>query len=478
MQVRDNGCGIAKDQLGLAITQHATSKITAIADLGNLSSLGFRGEALASIGSVAKLSIVSKPDVADIAWSIAVAGADSVMVQEPLAHGNGTTIAMRELFFNVPVRRKFLRTIKTETQYCETVFKAIILSNFSIAFSCKRDSGKMRTFPACLDKVAMAKRIATVCGKSFMANAIYIESATEQMQISGWFGLRAALRAQNDLQYCYINGRIIKDKLVNHAVREAYKNAFPEESISKLPACILFLKITANLVDVNVHPTKHEVRFVDARGVHAFIANAIFSALTNNNQVETAVSAPEYNYSNIPLQEFIPVTERSAIIPIYIIETKILLVARDLQLICVDLQAVRKLLYHTIAAEQLQQNNILATKPLLMPQQVIVVVQDTLGHLGFSIGSISPTASLVRAVPEILQDSDCDYLELLTDLQQATAAQHVGIIIAAAAKVPDTFTLAAASELLQQLERYNIDVASVIPGVSNSLGASALLKIL
>jgi DNA mismatch repair protein MutL len=268
IRISDNGCGIAKNELTLALSRHATSKIKDLSDLEAINSLGFRGEALASISSVARLTLTSKPKEQSTAWQAIAEGRDMDVTIKPAAHPDGTSIEVLDLFFNTPARRKFLRTEKTEFNHIDEVVRRIALACFSVTFILTHNGKVVRQYRAANTQAQNAKRVAMVCGQKFIDNAIEINCQHDDMNISGWLAAPDFARNQNDLCYSYVNGRMMRDKLINHAIRQAYADLLPPETY---PAFVLFLTLDEREVDVNVHPAKHEVRFHQSRYVHDFI---------------------------------------------------------------------------------------------------------------------------------------------------------------------------------------------------------------
>lgn len=276
IRITDNGCGIVKDELTLALSRHATSKIKDLNDLESISSLGFRGEALASISSVARLTLTSKPTDQDAAWQACAEGRDMKVLVQPAAHPNGTTIDVKDLFFNTPARRKFLRTEKTEFTHIEEIIKRIALARFDVTFILAHNGKVVRQYRAAKDSSQYAKRVAQVCGQGFIDNAIEVDCQHDNLHLWGWLAKPDYYRNQNDLCYSYVNGRMMRDKLINHAIRQAYADLLPSDAY---PAFVLFLSLDYREVDVNVHPAKHEVRFHQGRYVHDFIYSVCDNAL-------------------------------------------------------------------------------------------------------------------------------------------------------------------------------------------------------
>jgi DNA mismatch repair protein MutL len=279
IRVRDNGGGIAPDDLALALSRHATSKIKSLADLEEIMSLGFRGEALASISSVSRLTLTSALP-AETGWQIACEGTEQLQALAPAAHPQGTTIEIRDLFFNTPARKKFMRAEKTEFDHIDELVKRIALSVFDVSFTLKHNQKVVRQYRAATSALEREQRVSSLCGAAFIENALRIESEIAGLRLSGWAALPTFSRAQADLQYFYVNGRIVRDKLVNHAVRLAYQDVLYG---NRHPAFVLFLEIPPSQVDVNVHPTKHEVRFREGRLVHDFITRTIKDVLAHTH---------------------------------------------------------------------------------------------------------------------------------------------------------------------------------------------------
>ncbi|WP_306521747.1 DNA mismatch repair endonuclease MutL [Rheinheimera sp.] len=272
IRIRDNGSGIHKDELTLALCRHATSKISELSDLEQILSLGFRGEALASISSVSRLTLTSKTASQDSAWQAMAEGRDMQVQLKPAAHPVGTSIEVLDLFFNTPARRRFLRSDKTEFSHIDELVKRLALSRFDVSWQLNHNGQSIRALKAVSDLAGKEKRLAQLCGRNFIEQALFVESSYEQMHLWGWVQLPQACQAQPACQYSYVNGRMMRDKLLNHAIRQAYgDNLAP----GLQPAFVLYLELDPMQVDVNVHPAKHEVRFHQARLVHDFVVSAL-----------------------------------------------------------------------------------------------------------------------------------------------------------------------------------------------------------
>jgi DNA mismatch repair protein MutL len=279
IRVRDDGQGIALEDLPLALARHATSKIASLEDLERVGSLGFRGEALASIGSVSRLALTTNASPDGSAGSCAMCeGREMDVDVKPAPHPQGTTVEVRDLFFNTPARRKFLRTEKTEFNHLEEVVKRLALARFDVGFTLRHNGRVIHQLRPAGSEAEQRRRVASLCGPAFMEQAIFIEREVPGLKLWGWVGLPTFSRSQADLQYFFVNGRVIRDKLVAHAVKQAYRDVLYH---GRHPAFVLYLELDPAQVDVNVHPTKHEVRFRDGREVHNFIFSSLHRALAD-----------------------------------------------------------------------------------------------------------------------------------------------------------------------------------------------------
>ncbi|MCZ6855742.1 MAG: DNA mismatch repair endonuclease MutL [Gammaproteobacteria bacterium] len=266
--VRDDGLGIHPDDLALALSRHATSKIAGVEDLASVASLGFRGEALASMASVARVRIASQAQAQEMGFNIEVHGGVEV-THGPVAHPPGTTVEVLDLFYNTPARRKFLKTERTEQSHIDQVVRRMSLGHFAVGFELRQGTGRA---PLVLPVGKPEARLARVLSEPFVTQSVVLDEHRGELRLSGWVGLPTHSRAQTDQQYFYVNGRVVRDKLVAHAVRQAYRDVLFH---GRHPVFVLYLEIDPASVDVNVHPTKHEVRFRDARSVHDFIFGSL-----------------------------------------------------------------------------------------------------------------------------------------------------------------------------------------------------------
>ncbi|MFK7864862.1 MAG: DNA mismatch repair endonuclease MutL [Pseudohongiellaceae bacterium] len=278
LRIKDNGLGIHKQDLALALSRHATSKIEDLEDLEAIASLGFRGEALASISSVSRLNMVSKAETATDAsgWRVEAEGQEMNAKLSPATHSQGTTVEVRDLFFNTPARKKFLKTEKTEFSRIDEIVKRIALSRFDVQFNLNHNQRAIHNLLAARSEQEKQRRVGLVCGPSFVENSVQVDMDRAGLRLWGWVSLPTFSRSQADLQYFYVNGRIIRDKLVTHAIKQAYRDVLFH---GRHPAYVLYLECDPATVDVNVHPTKHEVRFRESRLVHDFLFSSLHKAL-------------------------------------------------------------------------------------------------------------------------------------------------------------------------------------------------------
>jgi len=270
LKITDNGHGILKPDLAMALSRHATSKIENLTDLEQIATLGFRGEALPSIASVTRMTIKSREINAEQAWMVSSDGNNKTTEPEPVAHPIGTSIETRDLFYNTPARRKFLRTDNTEFKHVDQVVRRMALSRFDVAFKLQHNGRVVMHLPSV--PADDARRLKMVCGDNVPENSVHFDEHRDGMRLSGWVGLPSFSRSQADMQYFFLNGRLIRDKTIVHAVRLGYQDVLFH---GRHPVYVLYLEMDPAAVDVNVHPTKHEVRFRESRSVHGFVFRSI-----------------------------------------------------------------------------------------------------------------------------------------------------------------------------------------------------------
>ncbi|MDE2308060.1 MAG: DNA mismatch repair endonuclease MutL [Xanthomonadaceae bacterium] len=288
IRVRDDGGGIASGELPLAVASHATSKIGSFDDLEHVASMGFRGEALASVSSVSRFALTSRARGQDAAFRIEVDGG-RLQTARPAQHPAGTSVEVRDLFYNVPARRKFLRAERTEFAHIDDLLKSLALARGTVEFRLSHNGRPVRVWKAAGDEQAALQRVAEVLGEEFPAQSLRIDHAMAGLHLSGWVGLPTASRAQADAQYFYVNGRLVRDRIVAHAVRQAYADVLFH---GRHAAFVLYLRLDPAGVDVNVHPAKHEVRFREQRLVHDFLFRTLHEALAQTRAGQRADASP------------------------------------------------------------------------------------------------------------------------------------------------------------------------------------------
>ncbi|HSN70543.1 MAG TPA: DNA mismatch repair endonuclease MutL, partial [Steroidobacteraceae bacterium] len=274
-RIRDDGCGIERDEMLLALARHATSKIATVEDLEAVGTLGFRGEALPSIASVSRMRVTSRVVAADSAFAVAAEnGAFTAPV--PAGHPKGTTVEVRDLFFNVPARRKFLRSERTELQHLMRTVDRLALSRFDVAWQVRSGKRRLADYPIATTETERTRRVGLVLGAEFAEQSIYVVHEAAGFVLEGWLGLPTQARSQPDLQYLYLNGRMVRDRLLASGIRQGYEDVLYH---GRHPAYVLYLRMDPTKVDVNAHPAKLEVRFREPRQVREFVYRSVSRAL-------------------------------------------------------------------------------------------------------------------------------------------------------------------------------------------------------
>ncbi len=413
VKISDNGAGIIAEDLPLAIAAHATSKIRQLNDLYAITSMGFRGEALASIASVSKLSLSSKPADQEHAMMLRFdSGVPSLL---PCARTQGTTVEVNDLFFNAPVRKKFLKTPRSEYQAIEMVVKRFALSAPNIALALKHDGKQLLALPAATCEKTRLLRLRKLLGKEFIEHAVYLDVEQAGMRLHGWVSGQAYERSQNDKQWVYVNQRMVKDKLINHAIKQAYDNLLHP---GRHPACVLYLTIPAELVDINVHPTKHEVRFQQPRLVHDFILTHLSQALTQSKQNEVPskqkiehVSQVRETYVQHPLRA-IGRTQEPLPNNWFVLNKHFVLMFINEMPYLVDIDRAHQ---QYLLTKLRQQSFPLTSRPLLVPvhytvdkanHQLLEQCQPLLEQLGIQVNWVGDAAVIVRTLPILLPQLD------------------------------------------------------------------------
>lgn len=417
IQIRDNGHGILKDDLSLAIGSHATSKIQNFSDLEKIASLGFRGEALASISSISRFSIASKAEGQETSWIIKLAGRADEAVIQPCAHPVGTTITVRDLFFNTPARRKFMRTDKTEMLHIEEVIKRIALSRFNVDFILQHNDKVILNVKAANNEAQIKKRIAKIFGSNFIDHAFEVDEERVGLRLWGWLGMPDFHRSQNDLQYFYLNGRMVKDRLISHAIRQAYQDSVFE---GRHPAFCLHLECDPHDVDVNVHPTKHEVRFQQARLVHDFIVQSCQAKILGHVPAPSQLEAPRhYAPSSSALEQtkayyhVNKVNESGEVDKPFgtvlgQVKPHYALINFEEVLYIIDcLSAQKNTLKKILHTESIPSQPLLIPDTFHLPEQTVQALekqQPILTQLGIELSIVGPEQVMVRQIPSCLRD--------------------------------------------------------------------------
>lgn len=471
MRVRDNGHGLYRDDLALALVRHATSKVAELADLERINSMGFRGEALPSIAAVSRLTLISRERAAEQAWQIVP---DSPELK-PAAHPTGTTVEVRELFYNIPARRRFLKTERTEFGHTEQILRRFAVARPEVGFVLQHNGRQVFCTDAATDDVSRRQRLTELLGEQFVAQSLPLDQAAAGLRLHGWLARPAFSRSQADMQYFFVNQRLVRDKVVSHAVRQAFQDVLYQ---GRHPAYVLFLTLDPAWVDVNVHPTKHEVRFRESRLVHDFIFRTLHRVLADERPQPAAPDEPsaapplaapppadwqvrepkaaayqaalDWQSAGVPASSHppVPLAEPSCVVadtaeseslpgaapaalpPLGLALAQlhgVYILAQNAQgLILVDMHAA----HERITYERLKQaraNSEIPSQALLVPVTVTVSSREadlaeqhqaTFSTLGLVVDRIDQQALVVRALPTVLCDADADRLlrDLLADL--------------------------------------------------------------
>ena len=488
IRIRDDGHGIPPEEIPLAVARHATSKISTLDELERVATLGFRGEALPSIGSVSRLSITSRTVDDEQGWKLEGDGQGGYSGPIPAAHPVGTTLEVRDLFFNTPARRKFLRTEKTEFGHLQTVVERIGLSRFDLDLRLTHNGKPVQTLLPAQDPAGEDRRVAAVCGNGFIDNAVRIEHEVSGLNLSGWVALPTFSRSQADLQHFFVNGRMVRDKVISHAVRQAFNDVLFH---GRHPAFVLYLEMDPAGVDVNAHPTKHEVRFRNSRHVHDFLFRTLHQVLADTRpggRAAEAGSGARMGPASEAIQDRVaetagdyagrqhtPVMSADALrsqhdlyaaaaahaerpaatsgaddatmmssaergVPpmgyalaqlhgIYI------LAAGEEGLVVVDMHAAHERITYERFKEQLANGNV-PVQPLLVPEKIAVSRREAdlaeehaamLAQSGFEMDRVGPDAVVLRSMPVALRDYDMAKLarDILADLDAQGSSERI-----------------------------------------------------
>ncbi len=444
IRITDNGVGIPREELSLALARHATSKILEAKDLEAIKTLGFRGEALASISSVSKLTLSSKPEEQDIGWSAYTEGQDMDVKMQPHSLPFGSIVEVKDLFFNTPARQKFLKAERTEFVHVEETVKKVALANPQLALTLKHNGKVVKRIPAASSLEQVKQRVGSIVGRAFIQKALTLSSELEDLKLSGWLGPADFHQSSSLNQYFFVNGRPVRDRTISHAVRQAYHDLLPT---GRSPAFVLFLELPADKLDINVHPTKHEVRFIEGRRVHDYIIKALEISLEQHmsgfemqgsdvtyqetSKYETGViSSVAEQIEEVAPDSFeyqspstLKVKEKNSFyhpkktgakgnnqlwFERYFIQPK------DQQLLVLDIKAywvelVRSTLEKEWIAKEIKQ------KPILIPIRLTLNDENDLAHvmdnsadLGFDISQLGPQGLMVRKIPSVVENVDIE----------------------------------------------------------------------
>lgn len=452
--IRDNGIGIGYDDLPLSLAPHATSKISQASDLNQINSLGFRGEALASISAVSKCTITSKTKESDRAFQIKTEGGESPFIK-PAPHPNGTTVEIKALFFNVPVRRTFLKSEKTEYYQIEAIVKRIALSHDDIAFTFIHNGKLIFKLPRAISKTSQDKKITKIFGKTFFETAKPIDAAAQGIRLYGYLGSPDFMRSHNDLQYTYVNGRMVKDKLINHAIKQVYQ---PLMYPGRVPSYLLYLTLASSDVDVNVHPTKHEVRFRHARDIHDFMIKELSQVLLGDTASESSsMTQARIERASASMITTAAASDNAQTHPNLIdLGGGMALVFNQEGCTLLDVKRVyRAFICHKL--KRALEEGTIPSRPLLVPTSFTLTEKalihypfDLVAKLGFDISPIDVDKLIVRALP--LMTPHLDLSACVSQLQKATSIYN-GIEMIAHAQIASLASLSSSeqSELIQYL---------------------------
>lgn len=428
IRVSDNGHGIASEEMTLAISRHATSKISRLDDLLRLQSLGFRGEALASICSVSEWEIVSRRLGTKSAYAL---HQNHSPVLLPANHPVGTSVWIRKLFYNTPARRKFLRADRTEFRHCDEVFRRMALARFDVAFYLKHNSRQVHRLPAAEDDIARSRRVKQLCGEAFARNSLVIDFPYSDMRLWGWISKPDYSRQQSDLQYFYINGRIIRDRVINHALRVAYQSVLAP---GRHAAFILHLELDPVSVDVNVHPTKHEVRFRQSRLIHDFLIRCLREALQQSGSVSVEPSDLGIQESSgvyTMIHQHGATMHHDSTLPgamhfgqvLTWLWDRFAVTRSDTAYYLIDVKQTQAIL-NCRQWQQAYQHGQIKSRPMLIPPRLSLSASQTehfasqhslITSLGFDVTELAPDQIILRAIPTWLHgfDSQSALLKLL-----------------------------------------------------------------
>ncbi len=467
IRIRDDGAGIPREELPLALSRHATSKISSLDDLEAVASLGFRGEALPSIASVSRLSLCSRAIGTDAAWQVEADGGE-ITEPRPAAHPQGTTVEVHDLFYNTPARRRFLRTEKTEFGHIEKWLRRLALSRPDVAFTLTHNGRVVFKLASASTEKQQLARVAKICGEAFAEQAVYIDHQTQGIALAGWIALPTFNRSQPDLQFWFINGRSVSDKTLAHAARHAYRDVLFH---GRFPAYVLSITMDPASVDANAHPAKHEVRFRDGRRLHGVVSQAIEAALEQTRPGGHGITPVPMTRERVFRQDSMRLGTQPGLAATQVRETLgayaamaaapvpepaseradadvpplgfavaqlagVYILAENADgLVVVDMHAA----HERIVYEKLKRgfnDRAVVRQPLLVPESLSVAENEAalvernrelLEGIGLVVDRSGPASLVVREVPALLRDVDAESLlrDVLADLAEAGHSNRV-----------------------------------------------------
>ncbi|NNC63371.1 MAG: DNA mismatch repair endonuclease MutL [Gammaproteobacteria bacterium] len=471
IRVTDNGRGIDAEQLALALSRHATSKIASLDDLENVATLGFRGEALPSMASVGRFKLTSRAAAAEEGWSVESEGG-ALVDPRPAPHPLGTTAELRDLFYNVPARRKFLRTERTELSHADHVVRNLALARFDVEWRLRHNQRDILRLPRAETREQRETRVGEVCGAAFLEHARFFEREIEGLRIWGWLADPTFSRSQADMQYTFVNGRFVRDKVLRHAARLGYEDVLFG---SRHPAYVIYLELDPRRVDVNAHPAKLEIRFRDSRLVHDFVFRTIEAALAAGvdsgeaasarppAQVHTLGGAPGAQQAALQLPERAVSASTADVLPLYerlharpapkVAEGETpplgfalaqlagiyVLAENDEGLIIIDMHAAHERVTYERLKASLEETKV-AAQPLLVPltlkvasaeADLIEAWRDELAKVGLEAVRRGPDEIQISAVPRLLENTDVEALlrDVLSDLAENKGTHRVEAVV-------------------------------------------------
>ena len=471
IRVTDNGKGIDAEQLSLALSRHATSKIANLDDLQSVATLGFRGEALPSMASVGRFRLTSRAAGADEGWSVESDGG-TLADPKPAAHPHGTTAELDDLFYNVPARRKFLRTERTELGHADHVVRNLALARFDVEWRLRHNRRDILRLPRADTREQREARVGEVCGTAFLEHARFFEREIEGLRLWGWLADPTFSRSQADMQYTFVNGRFVRDKVLRHAARLGYEDVLFG---SRQPAYVIYLELDPRRVDVNAHPAKLEIRFRDSRLVHDFVFRTIEAALAAGlesdeaapvrppAQVQALAGAPGAQQAALRLPERADPGRAADVLPLYerlhappaakVAEGETpplgfalaqlagiyVLAENDEGLIIVDMHAAHERVTYERLKTALEETKV-AAQPLLVPLTMKVAPteadsvdawRDDLATIGLEVVRRGPDEIQVTAVPRLLESTDVEALlrDVLSDLADNKGAHRIEVVV-------------------------------------------------